>query len=201
MSLTPPARRATRLDPQRSHETPVSLLERLRHPGDVAAWDRFVLLYTPFLHRCVRGLDLQEADRADLLQDVFLTLYRALPGFTYDRGGNFRSWLKAILMNRWRDAQRRRSPVPLDGVPEPAGGDDVAEFAEAEYRRRLVERALQLMKADFQPATWKACWESAVLGRPAAEVARELGMTPEAVYAASYRVLRRLRQELTGFLD
>jgi RNA polymerase sigma-70 factor, ECF subfamily len=54
------------------------------------------------------------------------------------------------------------------------------------------------MQAEFQPATWKACWECAAVGRPAAEVAAELGMTVNAVYLATSRVLRRLRQELAG---
>ncbi len=38
------------------------------------------------------------------------------------------------------------------------------------------------MEAEFQPVTWKACWECVVRGRPAAEVAAELGVTPNAVY-------------------
>ena len=58
-----------------------------------------------------------------------------------------------------------------------------------------------MMRADFQPATWQACWENVVAGRPAADVARELGITADAVYAATYRVLRRLRQELHGLLE
>ena len=36
---------------------------------------------------------------------------------------------------------------------------------------------------------------------PAAEVARQLGITENAVYIAKLRVLRRLRQELAEFLE
>jgi RNA polymerase sigma-70 factor (ECF subfamily) len=57
------------------------------------------------------------------------------------------------------------------------------------------------MQSDFQPATWRACWEHVAEGRPAAEVAAELGMTEGAVYVARCRVLRRLRSELEGLLD
>jgi RNA polymerase sigma-70 factor, ECF subfamily len=64
-----------------------------------------------------------------------------------------------------------------------------------------VRRALELMQAEFQPTTWKACWEYAVQGRPAAEVAGELQTTVEVVYAAKSRVLRRLREELAGLLE
>jgi RNA polymerase sigma-70 factor (ECF subfamily) len=51
------------------------------------------------------------------------------------------------------------------------------------------------------PATWKACWEVAAYGQPAAEVAQELGLTVGAVHAARARVLARLRQELGPMMD
>ena len=79
--------------------------------------------------------------------------------------------------------------------------DAIAAYIEEDYRRQLVARALQLMQADFQPATWRACWELVVHGRPAREVAAELGLTPNAVYLAKARVLARLRQELAGLWD
>jgi RNA polymerase sigma-70 factor (ECF subfamily) len=73
--------------------------------------------------------------------------------------------------------------------------------SETEYRHWLVGRALELMRAEFQPTTWKACWECVVNSRPAADVAAELGISVGAVYMAKSRVLSRLRQELTGLLD
>jgi RNA polymerase sigma-70 factor (ECF subfamily) len=70
-----------------------------------------------------------------------------------------------------------------------------------EYRQQLLQRALAIMKRDFQPATWKAFWEQAIEERPAAEVAAQLGLTVGAAYAAKFRVLDRLRQEMAGMLD
>src|SRR5262245_6236650 len=58
-----------------------SLLHRLRHPSDGEAWARFIQLYTPVLHRWANRLGLQEADAADLVQDVFGLLLRKLPEF------------------------------------------------------------------------------------------------------------------------
>jgi RNA polymerase sigma-70 factor (ECF subfamily) len=57
------------------------------------------------------------------------------------------------------------------------------------------------MQTDFQPTTWRACWEVAAVGRPATDVAAELGLSVNAVYAACFRVLGRLRQELRGLLN
>jgi RNA polymerase sigma-70 factor (ECF subfamily) len=57
------------------------------------------------------------------------------------------------------------------------------------------------MQAEFPAVVWKACWETLTSGRPAAEVAPELGISTDAVYTARYRVLRRLREQLQGLLD
>jgi RNA polymerase sigma-70 factor (ECF subfamily) len=184
------------------HTTSVSLLERLHRP-DPEAWDRFVNLYTPLLYYWARRLGLQQPDASDLVQEVFLLLVRKLPEFTYDRNKRFRSWLRTVLQNKWREQLRRRVPptgghAGLSGI---AGPGDTGQIDEAELQQQLLVRALQLMQAEFQASTWKACWEMVVKGRPADEVAAELGMTVNAVYLAKGRVLRRLRRELGGLLD
>lgn len=182
--------------------TSASLLLRLRQLSAREDWQRFVDLYKPFLQHCARrlGMDATEAD--DLIQEVFVILMEQLPTFVYQAGKSFRAWLRTILKNQWIDYGRRHlhDPQAISGAAEDIL--DAAEpFWETEYRKYLIHRALELMKADFQPTTWKACWEVVALGRKAAEVADELGMTVGAVHAACFRVLARLRQELAGLLD
>jgi RNA polymerase sigma-70 factor (ECF subfamily) len=184
--------------------TSASLLQRLRQPNQPDAWTRFVKLYTPLLLFWARRLGLQDADASDLLQDVFATLVRKLPEFRYDPQNSFRSWLRTVLLNRWRNRARQRLPAPLEGdapaLADLAAPEDEA-FGEAEYRQHLVARALQLMQAEFPPRMWKACWEHVVAGRPAVEVAAELGIAAGTVYVAKARILSRLREELEGLLD
>jgi RNA polymerase sigma-70 factor (ECF subfamily) len=184
-------------------KTPVSLLERLRQPGDQQAWERFVELYGPLVHAWGRRAGLHDADAADLVQSVLLALVEVMPRFVYDRHKSFRSWLKAVTLNQWRDGCKRASRAPSGGgaLSEAAVPDNVEAFWEAEYARHLAGRALKLMQSDFQPSTWKAFWEHAVEGRPAAEVGAELGLSTGAVFAARFRVLDRLRRELSGLLD
>ena len=181
--------------------TSASLLARLRQPGPEEAWGRFVRLYTPLLNEWARRLGLQEADAADLVQEVFALLVRKLPEFRYDETRSFRGWLRTVLVNLWRNRRTLHRGRPLQESDLPREPDGAEVFAEAEYRQRLVERCLELMRADFQPATWKAFWEFHVVGRPAAEVGGELGLSVGAVYMAKSRVLRRLREELEGLLD
>ena len=184
--------------------TPSSLLQRLRGSPEQAAWEKFVDLYTPVLFAWAARLGLTGHDAADLVQDVFAVLVERLPQFEYDPSRSFRAWLKTILLNRWRKQQRRpaaANPKAAGDLVEVAGPDGVPELEEEEYRRHLVARALALMQADFQPVTWKACWEFVVRDRPAAEVAAELGISVNAVYVAKSRVLRRLRAELEHLLE
>lgn len=72
------------------HTTPPSLLERLRRPGEDPAWERFVLLYTPFNFSLARRFGLDRDAAADVVQDVFVLLARKMVEFTYDPKQSFR---------------------------------------------------------------------------------------------------------------
>src|SRR5687768_247074 len=93
--------------------TSISLLARLRQPGDEQAWQRFVSLYTPLLYHWAKTTGLRGSEAEDLVQDVFALLVSKLPQFEYDRGQSFRGWLRTIVVNRCRDSFRRRAPRPL----------------------------------------------------------------------------------------
>src|ERR1700722_9457419 len=89
--------------------TPASLLHRLRQPCDRRGWDQFVELYSPLLFSWARRVGLQDADAADLVQDVFAILVRKLPEFKYDPTRGFRNWLRTLTLNKWREFLRRRA--------------------------------------------------------------------------------------------
>jgi RNA polymerase sigma-70 factor (ECF subfamily) len=187
------------------NSTSESLLARLHGATEREAWEKFVKLYTPLLFFWAKRLGLQEPDAADLVQEVFAVLVRKLPQFAYNSKLGFRSWLHTVMINKWRDGQRRRGVrFVSDGDAAIAGQEDSATgstLEENEYRQHLMRRALELMQVEFESTTWKACWEFVVGARPASEVATELGISVNAVYVAKSRVLRRLRQELAGLLD
>jgi RNA polymerase sigma-70 factor (ECF subfamily) len=181
-------------------ETSASLLERVRQPGDTEAWTRFVHLYTPLLSFWASRAGLPPQDADDLIQDVFTLLLEKLPAFTYDPGKSFRAWLRTVTLNKLRERFRRAALPVAAGVDvnHVAQPDPAEAFWETEYVQHLVAQAMRLMQAQFEPATWQACWKTAVEGKSAAEAATELGMTPGAVRVARFRVLSCLRRELDG---
>jgi RNA polymerase sigma-70 factor (ECF subfamily) len=184
-------------------DTPsTSLLVRLQQSGEPTAWARFVQLYMPLLLLWLRKWGWREQDTVNLAQEVFLVLMQKLPELRCDPQCSFRQWLKTIALHQCRDFRRRRFPLESEnGLSDVVASEDRYDFVEDEYRQYLVGRALELMQAEFPPELWKACWEHVVEGRPAAEVAAELGISQGTVYVAKSRVLCRLRQELEGLLD
>jgi RNA polymerase sigma-70 factor, ECF subfamily len=106
-------------------DTPASLLERLRDPKADEAWGRFVELYSPLLLYWARRVGLREPDASDLVQEVFVVLLRKLPEFQYDARKGFRSWLRTVTLNRWREIRRQRhhATVGADGL------DDIPDIA------------------------------------------------------------------------
>lgn len=186
--------------------TSASLIEQLRGPNRSSAWVRFVNLYTPLLREWALRRGFQDADAADLVQNVLVKLMFEMPRYTKTDGRPFRAWLAQVLTNAGHDYRKRRATRSLPGAVGLAevGREEpnpVEELEEATYRQSLLLRGLDVVRADFNEQTWAAFNGVMVDDRPAADVARELGVSENAVYLARHRVLTRLRQELDGFLD
>jgi RNA polymerase sigma-70 factor (ECF subfamily) len=183
--------------------TSSTLLDQLRQPDQPEAWRRFVLLYAPLLFVWARRQGLRETDAEDLVQEVLVKLVRELPAYRRGPGQSFRAWLFRVTVNQCRDFRRRqatRALPPDDGLSGVAEAP-APELEEAEYRRLLVQRALEVIRRDFNDTTWTAFHGLMVEGRAAADVAAGLGLSVNAVWLARHRVVRRLREELDGLLE
>lgn len=194
-----------------SHVPPTqpSLLVRLKDAHDREAWERFVDLYAPLVYAFVRKRGLQDADAADLTQDVLRQVASAAKSLIYDpRRGSFRSWLFTVVRNRLTDHWRASARVERgsgdssqwqQASEQLVSDSDSAEW-DAAYERQLLEYAAQQVRGDFSEATWSAFWQTAVEGREGKVVADELGLTVAAVYLAKGRVMARLKEQVKWLL-
>jgi RNA polymerase sigma-70 factor (ECF subfamily) len=76
---------------------------------------------------------------------------------------------------------------------------DAALF-DAEQRRQLLYWAAEQVRGEFSELTWRAFWQAGVEGRPAGEVAADLGTTVGTVYHCKSRVMVRLRKKIDEVL-
>lgn len=189
-----------------SPATRVSLLIRIRDPRDQDAWRQFVRVYGSVIYGFARKRGLQDADAADLMQDVLRSVAGAAGRLDYDpRRGTFRSWLFTVTRNKvYNFLSGRRHQVRGSGgttaqdvlQDQPNPQDDSADLWDREYEQRTFAWAVDQVRGEFQDSTWQAFWLTAVEGLGAKEVGQRLGLSPGAVYVAKSRVLARLKDQV-----
>jgi RNA polymerase sigma-70 factor (ECF subfamily) len=183
--------------------TRASLLVRLRDPRDQAAWTEFVELYAPLVYGYARKQGLQDADAADLTQDVLAAVAGAVGRLDYDPAcGSFRNWLFTGVRRRlsnWRRSRKNGVRGSGDSAAHrlleqrPAPEEEQAAW-EAEWQEQLYARACEQIRQEVSPKTWEAFWRTAIDGQPGKQVASDLDLSLAAVYHARSRVLARLKE-------
>ena len=191
--------------------TRLSLLVRLRDARDDGAWSQFVELYAPLVYGFARKHGLQDADAADLTQDVLQAVSGGIRRLDYDpRRGSFRGWLFTVVRNKLRDflaAQKRPGRATGDADAQrqlqelPARDEDQSAWWDQEYERRVFDWAAEQVRGVFSESTWRAFWQTAVEGKTGPQAARSLGMSVAAVYLAKGRVMARLKEIIRETLD
>ena len=188
---------------ERTPTTSETLLRELAaNPASPRA-EAFARLYEPVLRRYVAASrighePIQPSDRDDLVQEVFLAVRSALPGFRYVPGrSSFRAYLRRAVRNAVLRLQRRPAPVPpslADARPAaPSAAGD-----ESETLLRIWTLALErvLRSGRFSPNTQAVFRRVALEGEAPADVGREFKLKPNAVYQIRNRILRAVREEL-----
>jgi RNA polymerase sigma factor (sigma-70 family) len=192
-----------------SPPTRASLLIRLRDPQDQEAWRQFIEVYSALIYAFARKRGLQDADAADLMQEVLRSVSSAVGRLNYDPGrGSFRGWLYTVTRNKLSTFLSRQSRQVL-GTGESGMQQRLAEEAvpgedelwDQEYERRLFEWAAERVKNNAGESVWQAFWQTAVEGKNPKEVARGLGMSVGAVYVAKSRTLAQVREQIQQFQE
>jgi len=153
----------------------------------------------------------------DIFQQVFHQVARNITDFRKDRPSDtFRGWLRVITRNKIRDHFRwsNRQPDAIGGteanlrfaqLPDPLAetNDCIHETPNAELDAdeeqiygMVLRAAMDSIREQIQPQTWRAFWMVVLESKTPAEAAKQLDMRVGTVRVAKCRVLARLRQEL-----
>lgn len=163
--------------------------------GSVAAFDLLVLRYhDPVRRYLLRQIGDPEL-AADLRQETFFDAYRSLDRLTADRP--FAAWLYQIAHNNlrreWR-ARKLRRLVSLDWLHERAGDTLPAlrqlDMSETTAANDLLQRVFD----DLSPKLRDVLLLHHLWGCTAPEIARTLGIAPEAAARRLSRANEQFRQ-------
>lgn len=193
--------------PMSNLETRMTLLVRIRDAKDRNAWNDFFQLYAPLVYSYASKHGFQDADAADIAQDVMCTVAKAIDSFDYDRNkGSFRGWLVTIARNcirkRW-DRDRRNAAITgvasvLETQLQNPSEESLSQW-DREYALRVFHWAAENVRGEFRESTWKAFWLTTVEGRSIESTGELLGISVGAIYVARSRVLARIKGAVAEF--
>jgi len=113
--------------------------------GDRRSLEAFVDAFGPRVHRLVARNLASRTDAEDVTQEVFVAIFKGLPGFRGE--SSLETWVYRIAMNHCLMYRRKAASTPLtvadaDLDREPASAPGPAEHAEAEDLRTRVNSAV-----------------------------------------------------------
>ncbi len=157
------------------------------------SFDRVVEEHGPALRRLVAAWERDAAARQDLLQEILLALWRALPNFRGEcspRTFVFRVAHNRALTHRFRPHHRAESLETALHVTDSSPGPE-ADAAAAQRLERL-RRALQAL-----PIAARQVLMLSLEGLSGAEIAAVLGTTEGNAWVRLSRARRALKEELS----
>lgn len=179
-----------------SMTTDVTLLERITD-GDEISWSQFSGIYSPLIRLVGGDWGLSETEREELVQDVLVNFFKATRTFRYDRvRGSFRSYLRTIVRNCIYHIVKRRGRYAPEEAGESASPLMDCAFEEkwdVEWYNHLLGEALNVLRTEIDDDSFQAFLRYGVRGEAPEAVARDLGMSVNAVYVNKCRALARLR--------
>lgn len=181
-----------------------SLLLRIRDANDATSWQTFVDIYGPLIYRHCRNRGLQDADAAEVMQEVLLQVSRCIARFDYRPDqGRFRDWLRTVTHNKLASfCKKKARSIQANGQTGKAEQLDSVLSSEQDtawneaFNGYILQTALVRVRPRFEEPTWRAFELTWLDDYSATEAARTLDRELDWVYVAKSRVLKRLHEEI-----
>jgi RNA polymerase sigma factor (sigma-70 family) len=162
--------------------------------GDIAAYGELYDRHLPAARRVAAAIAADQAEREDLIAEAFTRVLRILrSGEGPDE--DFRPYLLTTIRNTMVTWRRRDSAVSVVAeVPDVTPGAGSDEPVGNRLHANVAADAFASL-----PERWRSVlWRTEIVGESPAEIAEDLGMTPNGVAALAYRAREGLRQ---AYLD
>jgi len=163
--------------------------------GDERALRALWSQHAPHIDAVVRRLVGDPDLAADVAQEVWIQIFRALP--TYRGESQFGTWAHRIAVNRTLNALRRSRRL----AQVEAEIDDETAAVEPDGERSLLMASIEDAAAQLAPGARAVFVLHDVEGYTHEEIARELGITPGGSKSQLFKARAKLRRLLAHLLD
>jgi RNA polymerase sigma-70 factor (ECF subfamily) len=164
--------------------------------GDEAALRTLWTRHAPHVDTVVRRLVGQDHDlAADIAQEVWIQIFRALPSYRGD--SQFSTWAHRIAVNRTLNALRKTRR--LSAIETPVEEDSAS--VEMDTDRSFLARSIEDAAAKLSPGARTVFVLHDVEGYTHEEIAQELGITPGGSKSQLFKARAKLRKLLAHLVD
>jgi RNA polymerase sigma-70 factor (ECF subfamily) len=172
------------------------LIIRRAIDGDEAALRALWTRHAPHIDMVVRRLVGFDQDLAvDIAQEVWIQIFRALPGYRGD--SQFSTWAHRIAVNRTLNALRRTKRL---AAIETTVEEDSASV-EMDTERSFVAASIEAATAKLSPGARAVFVLHDVEGYTHEEIAEELGITSGGSKSQLFKARAKLRKLLAHLMD
>jgi len=164
--------------------------------GDQAAMRALWTRHAPHIDVVVRRLVGHDPDlAADIAQEVWIQIFRALPSFRGD--AQFGTWAHRIAVNRTLNALRRTKRMASTEVDV----EDDTVSVEPDAERALLAASIEEAAAKLSPGARTVFLLHDVEGYTHEEIAAELGITAGGSKSQLFKARAKLRTLLAHVID
>jgi RNA polymerase sigma-70 factor (ECF subfamily) len=178
------------------------LLVRRAVEGDERAMRLLWARHAPHVDAVVRRLVSDPDTAADVAQEVWIQIFRALPSWRGD--SQFGTWIHRIAVNRTLNALRRvrrvaKVETSLDDEDDGARASESA--VEPEGERALLAASIEEAAQKLSPGARQVFYLHDVEGYTHEEIAQELGITSGGSKSQLFKARAKLRSLLAHLVD
>ena len=172
------------------------LLIRRAIAGDEAALRALWTRHAPHIDMVVRRLVGGDEDlAADIAQEVWIQIFRALPSYRGD--SQFSTWAHRIAVNRTLNALRKTRR--LANIETEVQEDSAS--VEPDHERTFMAQSIEAAAAKLSPGARTVFMLHDVEGYTHEEIAEELGITPGGSKSQLFKARAKLRTLLAHLID
>mgnify|MGYP001014042110 CR=1 FL=1 len=196
-----------------NQDTSHTLLKKLQR-NEGQHWEEFVHYYEGYIYVVIRNFDIRKEDAEDLLQDVLVKVWKALPSYNYEEDKcRFRTWLCVVIRNtvfnfyELRASKNNKKNVSYEEVLEGLNlitEAEIDKLAAREWKSYISNMAWDKVKDDFSEIS-RQIFEASMHEDSNSVLAEKFNVAESSVRVYKMRVRKtllkeivRLNQELGG---
>ena len=183
-----------------------TLLQKLQSSGDTErGWDDFVKYYEGYIYIVIRNFGVTPEDCEDLLQDVLVKVWKALPKYSYDlEKCRFRTWLCIVIRNTvfnfncLKANKNNKKNVSYDVVKDNLdlqSDSEIVKIAEREWKSYISNMAWDNLKENFSDISRKV-FEASFDEDDNLKLSERFGVAESSVRVYKMRIKKAMHKEI-----